>query len=543
LESNDKEIYPEEIISIPLLSTKEQEEVLQECSVEIEGMLDLEQIFSHLYHHNLLSDSECEMLQASNVELSRKKKIARFITNLPRKGSNALDRFIQCLVNSADGTGHEELAQNICNTVKERSSLSSEESEQSTSKPSRKIPVYNKSLTLIIVAIILCSLVYINWSTITYRFNLIHSKSLPYPSENFVGREREMEELSKLIDFEKKDVRTVNIYGSPGFGKSTLATHFGHKMVKEGVTVHHVNMNDLPDKDIKTAVAEKILEGSIVSKNITFERLLRWARERSSNILVILDNCDDALHKKKEEFHQIVERVVEESLNIKILLTSRKVAAFLMYFRYFKVEQLSTAASCHLLERKVPSQTKLTHEEKEQIANLTGNVPLALQIIGSLLHLPDSPSPAVLIDELKNELITTLSPEDFPAHDQVFTSINVSYKYLPKELQQIGRQLTVFPGSFGLPAAFAVHVCNSTTEPTKEFGNQFTSLVRNSLLEHSQLQHTNRYQYHRLIKEYFRFREGNGQTKRQIFFPLFIYTMLQSSCQSPVLLSTIIRNL
>lgn len=502
MSSSGDEVDSEESISIPSLSTKEQEDVLQACTIDIEGILDLEQIFSHLYHHNLLNDTESEMLQVSNVELSRKKKIARLITSLPRKGSNALDRFVQCLVNSADGTGHRELAQIICNAVKERSESSNEESEQSTGKPPHKILRYKVLAALIAIALV-CSVAYMYWPVITYRFNLVHSKSLPYTSENFLGREKEMKEVSRLIKFGNKDIRIVNIYGSPGFGKSTLAVHVGHKMVKEGVVVDYVNMDDLPDKDIKTALAEKILEASnIVSKNITFERLLRWAREQSSRrTLVILDNCDDALHKKKEEFHQAVVKVVEKSLNVKVVLTSRKVATFLMYVEHYKLEQLSTDASCQLLDHKVPSRIKLSHEEREQIAHLTGNVPLALQIIGSILRLPDSPSPAVLIDELKNELIKTLSPDDFPMHEQVFTTINISYKYLPKELQQIGRQLTAFPGSFELSAAFAVHMCNSSTQPTKEFGNQLTSLVRNSLLEHSQ--RTGRYQYHRLIKEYF----------------------------------------
>ena len=392
------------------------------------------------------------------------------------------------------------------NTASESSQLSSEENEGSTSKTVACRVVCCKylkyAISLVLVATLICSMLYICWPKIMYSFNLLHSKSLPYLSRNFVGREKEMKEVSQLLDFKNSDIRIVNIYGSPGFGKSTLAIHVGHQIMKDGVTVHYVNMDDFPDKDIKTALAEKILEASqIVSKNITFERLLRWARERSSKTLVILDNCDDVIHKKKDEFHLTVVKMVEESLNVKVTLTSRKVAAFLMYCQYYKIEELSITASCQLLEHKIPLSISLSSKEKEQIANLTGNVPLALQIIGSLLHLPDSPSPTVLIDELKNELIKTLSPEDFPAHEQVFTTIGLSYKYLPKELQQIGRQLTVFPGSFELPAAFAV--CNSSVESTisKEFGGQLKSLVRNSLLEHSQ--RTDRYQYHRLIKEYF----------------------------------------
>ena len=434
------------------------------------------------------------------------------------KGSSSLDHFVTFLINSASGIRHREAAQLVCKTAKERNNIS--DGGRTNNKIANgkigyrclKFPT-----NILVILTVICSLMYtlyIYWPTFMYHLNLdIHSKSLPYLSQNFVGREKEIKEVSKLLDFRDTDIRIVNIYGSPGFGKSTLAIHVGHKMVKEGVTVDYVNMDDLPDKDVKTALAEKILEASyIVSKNVTFERLLRWARECYSSTLVILDNCDDLLHKKKEEFHQTVERVVEESLNVKIILTSRKVAAFLMHFEHYRIIELSIAASRQLLENKIPYQIKLNTKEKEQIAHLTGNVPLALQIIGSILHLPDSPSPTILIDELKHELIETLSPADLPVHKQVFTVINLSYKYLPKELQRIGCQLTIFPGSFTLSAAFAV--CNSSAEPTKQFVDKIgsteqtkkfnvhlNSLVRNSLLEHSQ--RTDRYQYHRLIKEYF----------------------------------------
>ena len=513
METSGQEISSsEEISKIPKLSIKEQEEVLQACSTDIEGMLDLEQIRCHLYQHNLLSDSECATLQAPDFELSRKTKIQMLITTLPRKGSDALDRFVRCLIDSANGTGHRELAQLICK--KQRSQTSGRVNSRHKSKIAVcccKCLIY-AVIALLAVALI-CFVVSISLPIIMYHINLLHSKSLPYLSKNFVGREKELKEVSKLLDFRNSDTRIINIYGSPGFGKSTLAIHVGHKMVKEGVTVHYVNMDDFPDKDIKTALAEKILEAAhVVSKNVTFERLLRWARECSSRTLMILDNCDDLLHKKKEEFHQAIVKVVEESENnVKVILTSRKVAAFLMYIEYFKITELSITASCQLLEYKVPSSITLSMEEKEEIANLTGSVPLALQIIGSILRLPDSPSPSALINELKKELIKTLSPPEFPAYEQVFTTIGLSYKYLPERLRRIGCQLTVFPGSFKLAAAFAV--CNSSTkserlsdqftstEPTKEFSDQLKTLVRNALLEHSQ--RIDRYQYHRLIKEYF----------------------------------------
>ena len=95
------------------LSVNNQEKVLQKCNLVIHGMLDLEQIFPHLYSHNLLTDSEQELLQTSSVECSRKQKISRLVTGLSRKGPDALWRFIQCLNDSTDGTGHRDLAERI----------------------------------------------------------------------------------------------------------------------------------------------------------------------------------------------------------------------------------------------------------------------------------------------------------------------------------------------------------------------------------------------------------------------------------------------
>ena len=95
------------------LSVNDQESILQECSLDIHGMLDLEQVFPHLHRHNLLTDSEQELLQASSVQCSRKSKISRLVTSLPRKGPDSLWRFVQCLTDSVEGTGHYDLAVKI----------------------------------------------------------------------------------------------------------------------------------------------------------------------------------------------------------------------------------------------------------------------------------------------------------------------------------------------------------------------------------------------------------------------------------------------
>ena len=332
-----------------------------------------------------------------------------------------------------------------------------------------------------------------------------------------------MQEVLNLVDFSNSRVRIVNIIGSPGFGKSTLVIHVGHEVVKKGDVVHYVNLADFPDTDVKLVLAEKILDSArIVAKDVTFERALRWARERYYNNLLILDNCDDVLNSSSEmgEFQDAMKKLVEQSKNIKIIVTSRKLVPSLNFYEWVRVDKLNDAAAYKLIELKVESKVNLTQEEKEELAKHTGNVPLALQIVGSLLRLPSAPTrtPRTVISELQENPMKILTSPVFPADEQIFTTISLSYNYLSKEAKEVGRQLSVFPGSFTQDAALKICRSDSVAET-------LSKLVWNSLLEHNK--RNNRYQYHRLIREYFLY----VQKMEHSNFPFAGYTRLQLSFQ------------
>ena len=296
-----------------------------------------------------------------------------------------------------------------------------------------------------------------------------------------------MKAIVQHVNFDFLDTRIINIVGSPGFGKSTVAIHVGHHMVDRGVVVHYVNMMEFPSMQVKQVLAEKLLESAEISfKNVSFEKLLhRWARKLSYNTLIILDNCDDTLHHQKEEFQEAVEKLLMSSLELKILMTSREITMHLEEFWLYKLHELSPQAAWELLDRKVDK--RLTVVEKESIANLTGNVPLALQIIGSLLTQPYAPKPSVIIDELRRQPIATLSPKQLPVSKQVNTSVSLSYQYLTHQLQKIGRYLANFPGSFGEADACAVlhHFARNPSATHKYLLTSMSELVQRSLLEYN----------------------------------------------------------
>lgn len=68
---------------------------------------------------------------------------------------------------------------------------------------------------------------FLNYPGYFNLFDRYQSKSLIHTSKIFVGREQEKSQLMTLLDFRSgsTDIRIVNIVGSPGFGKSTLAIH------------------------------------------------------------------------------------------------------------------------------------------------------------------------------------------------------------------------------------------------------------------------------------------------------------------------------
>ena len=182
------------------------------------------------------------------------------------------------------------------------------------------------------------------------------------------------------------------------------------------------------------------------------------------------------------------------------MITTREITSYVGSFKPYKLYELSKKASCDLLEYKISSEVNITLSEKEELAELTGGVPLALEIICSLLLFPDLANPAAVISELKKEPILTLSPKQLPRHSTIDASFSLSYKYLSNEEKKIGQLLSNFPGSFNSKAYLAItmNVFNLSEDIIKA---AVTTLVQRSLLEYSH--DDDQYHFHSLIREYF----------------------------------------
>ena len=70
--------------------------------------------------------------------------------------------------------------------------------------------------------------------------------SLPSVVPNFTGRQGECEEIIRHVSSES--ARLVSIWGSPGFGKTSVAIAVGHALQSQGLRVYWVSLRGVGSK-------------------------------------------------------------------------------------------------------------------------------------------------------------------------------------------------------------------------------------------------------------------------------------------------------
>ena len=347
------------------------------------------------------------------------------------------------------------------------------------------------------------------------------SGDLPILTPNFVGRQTDIKKVLQVIDYtDGAASRIISITGAPGFGKSTLAIRIGHKLTKDDVQVLHIDMNEVTGEYELTNYIFKNLE----ILNVKYANIYMWSKDLDQKTLLIFDNCDENFHTNDSDFQlkKIITKLVQHSdyKSLKIMTTSRDQVKYIEKYFPLVLHEFPLDQSCELLHKMVDSLDPVVCPD---IANLTGNAPLALKIVAALMNMPDSPNSDEIISQLQDNVIDTLSPEDL-AGDRISMSIYLSYKFLNNDMQRVGRFLSYFPGSFdrNVSAEIISHII-----PNDEIvydQDPLRILVKMSLLDHNTK--TERYVYHRLIREYFKSMSTLKELKEFNTYFLNYYTVL-----------------
>ena len=411
---------------------------------------------------------------------------------------------------------------------------------EKTSRPQLKCVI----ISLLVVLLAVAAGLYLTHNP--YQLSLHRSVSLPRKPENFVGREKELMDITNVLEFSTSGSHLISIVGGPGFGKSALAVSAAHELLSRGVTVYYVDMVEVSSMQ---ALAKKVIEGDegIVTKSNTVQRLHEWARQLQYNSLLLLDNCDEMLNEENEleELQKLIKKLLKFTKYLKILTTSRQRMELSEFKQeYIALRELEVHASCTLIKYYYSS---LTDIQCHKVGDLTGNVPLAIKVVGSLLEQPNPPYYDEVIERLNSESISFLSHPSLPVDERISACISLSYQYLSADVKAVGHCLANFPRSFSLDAALGVCFELKNTSSI-DVRSAVVDLVKRSLLQENRLadptrryvdRGADRYEFHLLIREFFR---ETNKYKPDYFDASFIHYFSEWSLKVPVECETLCKS-
>jgi predicted ATPase/DNA-binding SARP family transcriptional activator len=295
----------------------------------------------------------------------------------------------------------------------------------------------------------------------------VHPNNLPVQLTSFIGREREMGEIKKIL----AGTHLLTLTGVGGTGKTRLALQVSADLIDEfqdGVWL--VELAPLQDPALveKTVAALFRVRGKA---DIPLSELLVEHIQRK-RLLLILDNCEHVV----EACAQLAEFLLRKAPEVKILATSR-VHLNLAGEVNYPVPPLilpdpersgvpSELAHCEAVrlyvERALAVQPAFILKNENapavvQICRQLDGIPLAIELAAARMRIlsPDQIS-AHLNDRFN--LLTGGSRTALPRHQTLRATMDWSYGLLGEPEQTLLRRLAVFPGSFTLEAV--EEICN-----------------------------------------------------------------------------------
>ncbi|MEX2622568.1 MAG: tetratricopeptide repeat protein [Acidimicrobiia bacterium] len=308
-------------------------------------------------------------------------------------------------------------------------------------------------------------------------------RGFPVAGTSLIGRESEQARVSHLLT----EHRLVTLSGVAGSGKTRLALEIGTRLANEfaGGAVF-VDLVPVTDSEMVAAAAAKALAGS-GEVNATLSDVVAYLSARE--VLVVLDNCEHVLGGAA----RLVERVLAECPEIKVLATSRQVLGLNPEWTFpvpplglpdGKRPAAESEAVRLLVERTSAVRAELDlvgdHlDEVVQICRLLDGLPLALELAAvQMAYL----APADVVERLDDRFRLLVGRSGTPVSKATTlrAAVDWSYELLTPKEKTLFNRLGVFAGGFSLGAA--EWVGSGDDIAADEVSNLIGSLVWRSLV-------------------------------------------------------------
>ena len=311
--------------------------------------------------------------------------------------------------------------------------------------------------------------------------------NLPIQLTSFVGREKELGELKKLI----KSTRLVTLTGAGGSGKSRLALQVAAELIRHFHNgVFFVALAPITDPGLVASTIAQALGLTESAGRSILEGLKDYLQSKS--LLLLLDNFEQVISAAP-----LVAELLAACSELKILVTSREGLRIKGEREYSlpplslpdlaqlpPFEALSRYAAVELFIQRaqaVKPDFDITSDTAQAVAEICyqlDGLPLAIELAAARIKvLP----PQVIRARLEHRLeFLTGGARDLPARQQALRSaIAWSYDLLDEKEQELFRRLSVFVDGCTVDAVEAV----TGNHPERIFLlDELGSLVDKSLL-------------------------------------------------------------
>jgi len=316
--------------------------------------------------------------------------------------------------------------------------------------------------------------------------------NLPVQRTAFIGREREQEALSQLLD--RSDVHLVTLTGPGGIGKTRLALQVAGKMADRPGGVCFVGLSAIRDPGLVTSAIAQVVGVRETGNKSPEHNLMEYLAGLSQPMLLLLDNFEHLV-----SVADIVAQMLTASPKLQVLVTSQ--APLHIYGEHeFPVppltlpnlksipnlEELSGLPAIALFVERaqaVKRQFTLTKENAVAVATICARLdglPLAIELAAARIKLL---SPSAMLARLESRLnLLTGGARDLPTRQQTLrNTVEWSYGLLNTDEQTLFRRLAVFSGGCTLEAVEAV--CNTKADLGLDVLDGMASLVDKSLAQ------------------------------------------------------------
>lgn len=276
------------------------------------------------------------------------------------------------------------------------------------------------------------------------------ASNIPAGLSSLIGRERETGEIEAALSRS----RLVTVTGPGGVGKTRIALECAvRELARHEHGAWFVDLAPISDGDLIAPTMLAALDAEARDDSAAQGRLVEHLRPRDA--LIVVDNCEHVVAAAAA----LIARIRANCPRITILATSRELL-HLDGEQVYRLSSLRPESSAELFAQRAAAvlpgfNAAGSPEAVRSICERLDGIPLAIELAAARVR-------ALGVDEINERLnerfrlLTTGARDAMPRHQTLSATIRWSYELLSGEEQSLLRRLSIFRGSFSLPAAAAV---------------------------------------------------------------------------------------